>query len=454
MGRTRFCRDFHRRRALNSSTQLSWGRYPRYPQAVQVVHWPAEVEGTVSSVLASGQGCTLAFGMGRSYGDSCLAESDRVVATSAMDRVLAVNWETGVISAQAGLTLGAIIDMALPRGWFPPVTPGTKFVTLGGAVANDVHGKNHHVMGTFGRHVKRLSLFRTDQGLIECSPQENAELFNATVGGLGLTGIVLSVELQLRRVNSAYVDQRSIKFGGLDDFFALSEVHDARHEYAVAWVDCLATGKQAGRGHYIVGDHADDGRLQIASPKPKTMPIDPPFSLVNSTSLRAFNTLYYHRQQSVVVDARVGYDPFFYPLDKLLHWNRMYGRSGFQQYQCVVPSSESRDAIRAVLAEIARSGSGSFLAVLKRCGDVPSPGLLSFPLPGVSLALDFAQSGLDSKLFAKLDALVHEAGGRLYPAKDAHMSAAHFQQAYPAWSRLEAFRDPGLRSRFWNRVTR
>jgi FAD/FMN-containing dehydrogenase len=184
------------------------------------------------------------------------------------------------------------------------------------------------------------------------------------------------------------------------------------------------------------------------------MPVDPPVSLVNAASLRIFNTLYYHRQQARQVHAAVGYDPFFYPLDKLLHWNRMYGRAGFQQYQCVVPFASSRDAIRAVLAEIARSGSGSFLAVLKRCGDVPSPGLLSFPLPGVSLALDFAQRDIaNARLFAKLDALIHEAGGRLYPAKDAHMSAVHFQQAYPAWPRVEALRDPHLKSRFWNRVT-
>ncbi|UVH56625.1 FAD-binding oxidoreductase [Variovorax paradoxus] len=439
---------------MNSSARLSWGRYPHHPQTAHAVHWPSEVEGAAASALAQGSGGTLAFGMGRSYGDSCMAASDHVVAMAGMDRVIAADWETGVVVAQAGLTLGALIDIALPRGWFLPVTPGTKFVTLGGAVANDVHGKNHHVMGTFGCHIRRLALFRTQDGVVDCSPQDNAELFRASVGGLGLTGIVLSVEIQLRRVPSAYMAQRSIKFGGLDEFFDLSEQLDAQHEYAVAWVDCLATGRQAGRGHYIVGNHAQEGGLQVSSAKPKSMPVDPPVSLVNAASLRVFNTLYYHRQQARQVHATVGYDPFFYPLDKLLHWNRMYGRAGFQQYQCVVPFASSRDAIRAVLAEIARSGSGSFLAVLKRCGDVPSPGLLSFPLPGVSLALDFAQRDIaNARLFAKLDALIHEAGGRLYPAKDAHMSAVHFQQAYPAWPQVEALRDPHLKSRFWNRVT-
>jgi len=342
----------------------------------------------------------------------------------------------------------------LPRGWFLPVTPGTKFVTLGGAVANDVHGKNHHVAGTFGCHVTRLSLLRTDEGIVECSPRANADLFQATVGGLGLTGILLSIELQLRRVESAYVDQCTIKFGGLDEFFALSAELDTCNEYAVAWVDCLATGRQTGRGHYIVGNHATDGRLQIAAPRPKSMPLDPPFSLVNGLTLKAFNALYYHRQRAARVTSVVGYDPFFYPLDGLLHWNRMYGRGGFQQYQCVVPFANAPDTIRAVLSEIARSASGSFLAVLKRCGGIRSPGLLSFPTEGVSLALDFAQRGAaNATLFAKLDALLDEAGGRLYPAKDAHMGAAHFQKAYPEWPRVEALRDRHLQSRFWKRVT-
>jgi FAD/FMN-containing dehydrogenase len=409
----------------------------------------------VAAAYAAAAGGTLAFGMGRSYGDSCMAASDHVVSTRAMDRVLSADWQTGVVIAQAGLTLDALIRMALPRGWFLPVTPGTKFVTLGGAVANDVHGKNHHVMGTFGRHLRRLTLFRSHEGMVQCSGESNAPLFSATVGGLGLTGVLLSVELQLRRVASSSVAQRCIKFGGLDEFFDLAAEHDANNEYAVAWVDCLATGRQTGRGHYIVGNHAEDGVLDLAGGHAGRMPIDPPFSLVNGLSLRAFNAAYYHRQRTRDVRSTVGYDPFFYPLDKLQQWNRMYGRPGFQQYQCVVPRVSARDAIRDVLGEIARSGRGSFLAVLKQCGDLVSPGLLSFPMPGVSLALDFAQrDAANAALFARLDATVHEAGGRLYPAKDAHMSAQHFQGAYPAWTQVESLRDPLLMSRFWQRVTR
>lgn len=430
--------------------RLSWGRYPRRPQTLHPVAWP----GDVPTVLKDwGRGSTLAFGCGRSYGDSCLAESDHVIGMRGLDRFHDVDWTNGVVYAQAGVTLGELIALALRRGWFVPVTPGTKFVTLGGAVANDVHGKNHHIAGTFGRHLRRIVLYRSDEGVVECSPMRRPELFAATIGGLGLTGLILSVELQLRPVVSGLIAQRSIRFGNLDEFFALGREHDHAHEYTVAWVDCLATGASAGRGHYIVGDHADGDDRRPAAPGRLSMPIDPPFSLVNRLSLRAFNTLYYHRQRAREVERVMGYDPFFYPLDKLLAWNRMYGRKGFQQYQCVVPPAAAKDAVGAVMAEIARSGMGSFLAVLKQCGNVPSPGRMSFPMPGTSLALDFPQrEPAISRLFSRLDGIVHEAGGRLYPAKDAHMSATHFRGAYPGWTEVEALRDPLLMSQFWKRV--
>ena len=433
---------------------LSWGRYPRHPQIPHPAHWPEDVSQGLAAIATIGQGAALAFGCGRSYGDSCLAESGHVLAMQNMDRVLAADWETGVVIAQAGLTLAELIRIALPRGWFLPVTPGTKFVTLGGAVANDVHGKNHHVMGTFGRHVRCLAIYRSDEGVTQCSPSQRPDLFAATVGGLGLTGVILAIELQLRRVDSSEIKQRSIRFGEFNEFFELSQAQDASHEYTVAWIDCLASGKQAGRGYYIAGNHAQKGLIELAPLGALRMPFDPPFSLVNSFSLRTFNTLYYHRQRKKEVASLVGYDPFFYPLDRLQQWNRMYGRAGFQQYQCVVPQQHGREAIRAVMQQISKSGTGSFLAVLKQCGVLASPGLLSFPLHGVSLALDFPQRDqVNERLFKKLDALVHEAGGRLYPAKDAHMSAAHFKQAYPQWESVETLRDPQLLSRFWKRVT-
>ncbi len=432
----------------------SWGRYPAYPQHPHAVFWPDEVKGGIESIHQLSDGGALAFGCGRSYGDSCLAESDHVLAMAGMDRILAADWQTGVVFAQAGLTLDQLIRVALPNGWFPTVTPGTKFVTLGGAVANDVHGKNHHVMGTFGRHVRRLVMHRSDEGIVECSATFRPELFAATVGGLGLSGVVLAVELQLRPVVSGQIDQISVCFGGLDEFFALSAKHDSAYEYTVAWIDCLASGKHTGRGHYMAGNHALGGPLKATPPGGLTMPVDPPFSLVNGLSLRAFNTLYYHRQRRKEVASRINYDPFFYPLDRMMLWNRMYGRAGFQQFQCVLPQSCAKEAVRAVMQQVSGSGVGSFLAVLKQCGTVESPGLLSFPMHGISFALDFPQRAqVNQRLFYKLDALVHEAGGRLYPAKDAHMSQDHFKQAYPHWEKVEAMRDPKLRSRFWKRVT-
>jgi FAD/FMN-containing dehydrogenase len=430
----------------------SWGRYPALPQRGHPVYWREDVPRALSELTTSSP--SLAYGCGRSYGDSCMAVSDHVLAMRSMDRLISADWSAGVVVAEAGLTLADLIQVALPRGWFLSVTPGTKFVTLGGAVANDVHGKNHHVAGTFGCHVRRLTLHRTAEGSVTASRTERPDLFAATIGGLGLTGIILTVELQLRAVTSSEIQQSSIRFGSLDEFYDLSAAHNRDHEYTVGWVDCLAAGKRSGRGHFIAGQHAPDGDLKAEQSDALRFPIDPPISLVNVHTLRALNAAYYHRQMRKQVIGRVGYEAFFYPLDRVSSWNRIYGRSGFQQYQCVVPQIDSREIIRAVLHEISRGGAGSFLAVLKQCGIHLSPGLMSFPLPGVSLALDFPQrAAVNERLFAILDALVHEAGGRLYPAKDAHMSAAHFQRAYPDWERVEKLRDPHLMSRFWRRVT-
>jgi FAD/FMN-containing dehydrogenase len=371
-----------------------------------------------------------------------------------MDRLLSVDWLSGVIVAQAGLSLDALIRLALPLGWFLPVTPGTRFVTLGGAVANDVHGKNHHVNGTFGCHVRQLTLYRSDEGLVMCSRNERPELFYATVGGLGLTGIIISIELQMRRVASSQIEQHSIRFGNLDEFFDISRQYDPHYEYSVSWIDCLAKGKHSGRGYYMAGSHACEGPLVSEAPSQWALPFELPLSLVTALSVKMFNMAYYHRQLAKEVHRSVSYASFFYPLDGIRHWNRIYGKKGFQQYQCVLPRQHGREVVGAAIAEITRSGSGSFLAVLKQFGDIASPGLLSFPLPGVTLALDFPQRELvNTRLFNKLNALVHEAGGRLYPAKDAQMSATHFQKAYPVWEQLEAQRDPQLLSQFWKRVT-
>jgi FAD/FMN-containing dehydrogenase len=432
---------------------LSWGRYPNLPQEPHPVAWRDVAQRNWREVQEA-HGTTLAFGNGRSYGDSCLAASGHVVQTLPLDRIISADWDRGILRAEPGITLEQILQVAIRRGWMLPVTPGTKYATLGGAIANDVHGKNHHVRGTFGRHVRCFGLARSDGSQMECSPDFNENFFTATIGGLGLTGLILWAEIQLMPIKASLIDVTSIRFANLDEFFALSERLDAEHEYAVAWVDCHSRGAALGRGIFMLGDHAIHGPLEVHSETKHTVPITPPISPFNSLTLSAFNTLYYRRQRQKTVHARVGYDGYFYPLDSLLGWNRIYGRAGFQQYQCVVPAAVAHEAMRAVLEAISDSGTGSFLAVLKRCGAIESPGLLSFPLEGTSLALDFPQrEARNIRLFATLDAIVREAGGRLYPAKDAHMPGADFRAAYPQWQQLEALRDPAMLSRFWERVT-
>ncbi len=435
------------------ATLLSWGRYPAHQQTPLACAWRGEIASALKQ-MASTHGSTLPFGNGRSYGDSCLAVSGHVLHTRPLNRFIKADWDTGVLVAEAGVSLDELLNLTLPRGWFLPVTPGTKYVTLGGALANDVHGKNHHGKGTFGRHVRCFGLVRSDMAALTCSATENAELFAATIGGLGLTGVIEWVELQLVPIRSSVIDATHIRFDSLDEFFTLSNELDHAHEYSVAWIDCLAKGRSTGRGVYMVGDHAVEGGLRYDTRPKLNVPATPPISAINKLSLRLFNTSYFYGHRPGRHRQQIGYEPFFYPLDRILNWNRIYGPRGFQQYQCVIPEQNSASAIKELLGAIAAEQSGSFLAVLKRFGDIPSPGLLSFPMPGVTLALDFPQQGqATEKLFSRLDDIVRMSGGRLYPAKDAHMRSEDFRDWYPAWSRVEVLRDPALTSLFWQRVT-
>jgi FAD/FMN-containing dehydrogenase len=429
-------------------TLKSWGNYPNHSQISHVTNWRDDLSADFLAVVKNHQ-TTLPFGNGRSYGDSCMASSGHVLQTRNLNRFIEVDWTRGIIKAEAGVTLEEILNLSIAQGWFLPVTSGTKYVTLGGAVANDIHGKNHHIRGTFGCHVQSFSLLRSDQKSLICSPQENANLFNATIGGLGLTGIIEWVEIKLMPIVSSLIDSTAIRFNSIDEFFDLSNELDAKNEYSVAWIDCL----NVGRGVFFVGNHAKNGELKVSQKTKITMPITPPFSLMNGLSVKLLNATYYNLHKKGRQQKTLNYDPFFYPLDRILKWNRAYGKAGFQQYQCVIPEQNSRAAIKEILNEISRAKAGSFLAVLKRCGKIKSPGLLSFPLPGISLALDFAQRDeFNKKLFSRLDKILRQAKGRLYPAKDAHMSAADFKNFYPAWEALEHLRDPALSSHFWNRV--
>lgn len=429
----------------------SWGRYPNISQTPNECYWRSEVSCLLSTVVAKYK-TTLPYGNGRSYGDSCLALTDQVIVTRNLNRFLRVDWETGIIVAEAGVTLAEVLAVAIPKGWFLSVTPGTQFATIGGAIANDVHGKNHHSKGTFGNHLRGFGLIRSDVGYMNCSPSENVDMFAATIGGLGLTGIITYAEIQLSPISSSFIDSHVVRFDNLREFFALSTELDEKHEYSVAWIDCLASGKNLGRGIYIVGDHSRFGSLTVQHSNNFNVPFTPTISIVNNYSLRAFNEAYWRLHPQNSKQQRQTYSSFFYPLDRILNWNRIYGRSGFQQYQCVIPDKNAEVAVAELLKSIAVHGQGSFLAVLKRCGGIQSPGLMSFPLSGTSLALDFPQSSKLAKLFDQLDEIVRLSGGRLYPAKDAHMKGADFRQAYPEWEHLESMRDPTLVSHFWQRV--
>lgn len=425
----------------------SWGRYPVVEQRVLPMHDRLQM-------LPAFDGTALPHGNGRSYGDSCLNPGGTLLHARGLDRYIAFDPATGILRCEAGVLLSEILDVALPQGWFLPVTPGTRFVTLGGAVANDVHGKNHQHAGAFGHHVLRLELLRSDGQRSICAPGDETGLFEATVGGLGLTGLITWVELMLKRVPGPWLEVESIRFDGLDDFFELSAAASTSHEYSVAWIDCLARGASLGRGHFLRGDHAP-GDTDTPSPPTRrlAMPFTPPFSLVNRLTLRPFNWLYYHRQRAKTRRESVHYRPYFYPLDGIRGWNRMYGPRGFLQYQCVLPPAHARDGVAALLREIARSGNGSFLAVLKQFGNRPSLGLLSFPRPGTTLALDFPNTGPEVfALLERLDAIVDDAGGALYPAKDARMPGALFRKAFPRWNELQPHIDPRFSSGFWRRM--
>ncbi|MBN5028519.1 FAD-binding oxidoreductase [Stenotrophomonas maltophilia] len=435
---------------MSAAVGQSWGRYPRVEQRILPV-----LDRTAALPLPAEGGTVLPHGNGRSYGDSCLNPGATLLTSRALDRFIDFDPATGIVRCETGVTLADILDIALPRGWFLPVTPGTRYATVGGAIGNDVHGKNHHRAGTFCHHVLRLELLRSDGSRQQLTPDDSSGLFAATAGGLGLTGFITWAELQLRRVPGPWIETESIRFDNLDEFFALSRESATDFEYTVAWIDCLAKGRALGRGHFLRGDHAPgDAHAATPSSAPRrSMPIVPPVSLVNPLTLRPFNTLYYWRQPTRRTRHVSHYQSYFYPLDGINHWNRMYGPRGFLQHQCVLPPATARDATAALLGEIARSGRGSFLAVLKEFGDRPSPGLLSFPRPGTTLALDFPNDGPELlKMLDRLDRIVSEAGGAVYAAKDARMSGALFRQAYPAWEAFSRFIDPRFSSGFWRRV--
>ncbi len=429
----------------------SWGLYPH---AVSTpLSWVSRSDPLPPA--PSGQSLLL-YGLGRSYGDSCLNDQSALIPTHRLDHFLEFDPATGILRCEAGVALVMILKLVVSQGWFLPVTPGTKFVTVGGAIANDIHGKNHHCDGNLGHHVLKFELLRSDGTRMLCSPTENPNFFYATIGGLGLTGAITWAEIQLKRIKTPFITQEIVRFANLKEFFELSHESERDYMYTVSWVDCLAKGDNLGRGHFIRGNHAPsvvETDRTWKAPQSALVPVFFPNWALNPLSVRLFNFAYYNKQQSRVTSAVIPYDPFFYPLDAIHHWNRIYGKRGFLQWQCVVPFKEGEDAIREIFHRIAHSNLGSFLAVLKTFGAMPSLGMLSFPREGVTLALDFPNVGPKLfRLLEELDGIVKSSQGAIYPAKDARMSREMFEISFPRLEEFKQYKDPKFSSSFWRRV--
>ena len=410
-----------------------WGLYPVVEAQVDHPRYLDELVG----LAKSGQP-QLAQGNCRSYGDACLYT--RAVSTLPLEHLLDFDPGRGLLRAQAGITLDRLLRFCVPRGFFLPVTPGTKFPTLGGCIAADVHGKNHHREGTLGRYVDELEMVLADGSLLRCSRREHPDLFRATLGGMGLTGFIYAATLRLKPIESSYIQVRMVRTGDFAEACQLMSQTRDEYLYSVAWIDCLARGRHLGRSLVMLGNHAPASGpepLALHSPRQWRVPFHLPEFVLNPWSMRAFNTLIYNHQWRRDHQRLVHYNPYFYPLDVLSHWNRIYGRGGFLQYQFAIPFAGGLELMREILERIAARGAGSFLAVLKTFGP-EEEGLLSFPLPGYTLALDFPlQGGRIIPFLLELNKLITAAGGRIYLAKDAILEESDFVAMYP---RLEEFR--------------
>jgi len=447
MFRREFCiQRTSAKRATAMTRVSSWGRLtPREHQSVAL----SDRGEVAARIAASTPG--VAHGMGRSYGDVCLNGGGVLWHTTGLDRFIAFDPVSGRLRCEAGVLLREIQALTVAQGWILPVTPGTQLITVGGAIANDVHGKNHHRQGSFGDHLLGLTLVRTDGQVVECGPQQQPDWFAATVGGLGLTGVIVTAEIQLCRVAGPWLETETIAYHNLDEFFQLADSSEPGWEHTVSWIDALAP--RGARGLFLRANPSARQDPPPAALAPRSLVLTPPCSLVRPVSVRAFNQLYFWLKQRRAAQSVQHYQGFFYPLDHLNDWNRMYGPRGFYQYQTVLPRAVGQDALLALLAEVARAGACSFLSVLKTFGQRQSLGMLSFPQPGVTLALDFPNhDAITLRLFQRLDAIVAEAGGRLYPAKDARMARALFVAGYPRLGEFLQYRDPGISSELSRRL--
>ncbi len=429
----------------------SWGRYPRLvPKSV--LH-PSRVD---DIRIDAGTNHTLAYGKGRSYGDVCLNEGGTIIRMDSCANVIHFDTHEGWIRAESGITLAAILRTIIPQGWFLPVTPGTKFVTLGGALANDVHGKNHHGAGTIGNFIRAFGLLRSDGSHVVCSAAENINLYRATIGGMGLTGIVTWVELALTPIVCDTVEAETVKVGSLSEALDVGVESDSQWEYTVTWVDVTAPQKSLGRGIVSRGRFSGTPGLppSIEDSKPLlNVPFEAPNWLLSKPTISLFNRLWYAKQMRKLNSGAMTVDAFFYPLDGVGNWNLLYGSRGMLQYQCVVPHDGGIDVLSKIIAILQKADVASFLAVVKTFGDKPSPGIMSFPRKGITLSLDMPNTG--KRLFDALDRcdeLVYANGGRVYAAKDARVRGEMFRLMYPEIEEFQQHIDPAFSSSFWRRV--
>lgn len=409
----------------------NWGKYPVVDAELVSPSVPEDL-----LAFPLGHKPLIARGLGRCYGDSAL--SDNIVSTLNWNKFLSFDPQTGVLVCESGVSFEDIILQFLPQGFFIPVTPGTKFITVGGAIASDIHGKNHHQEGTFSNHLHWIDLLTADRGIVRCSKTENSDLFWATCGGMGLTGIIARACFSLKRVETAYIKQKSIKARNLDHILDLL-AENGHYTYSVAWIDCLSKGKSLGRSVLLLGEHAT---LADLSPKqkqhpfklhkesPLLVPFDFPSFTLNRLSVKAFNFLYYNKTPRGTRDSVVHYDPYYYPLDVIHHWNRIYGKRGFTQYQFVIPMEGGREGMKKILTKVTESGQSSFLSVLKIFGKETRRGLL-FPSEGYTLTLDFPITKAVFKLLDELDAMVTDLGGKVYLTKDVRLNRETFAKMYP-----------------------
>lgn len=419
----------------------AWGNYPKIESEVihlrSVQQAQKEIE-TNDSIIS--------MGMARSYGDSALSQN--IIITRRFNYILDFDGEQGIVTCESGVTLKDLLNTFVPKGWFLPVTPGTKYITVGGAIASDVHGKNHHREGTFCDHLLLLELLLPSGDIIICSPTINSKIFRATCGGNGLTGIILRATFQMKRIETAYIRQRTIKAKNLGQMVELLEMNE-NYTYTVAWIDCMAKRNSLGRGVLFLGEHAEKVDLAseklngnpyiIKDHKKLNVPIFFPNFVLNKMSIESFNSLYYFKFPKDVHDCIVDYDTFFYPLDSIYNWNRIYGKRGFTQYQLVIPKSSGIKGVQRIIKRVSDKKMGSFLAVLKIFGKA-NGNLLSFPREGYTLTLDFPINRSLFSFLNDLDDVVLEYGGRLYLTKDVRMSARMFRMGYPNWKKFVAIR--------------